>query len=120
MVKHSIRQMHRLGFYCSLDDFGSGFSSLGLLKEFDVDAIKLDRQFFLNISQEKAKNVIACLIELAQKLGVYTVAEGIEEESQLDYLRAVRCDMIQGYVFSKPLPIPDFEQWVERQSAKGE
>ena len=66
-VKNVIRQMHEHGFSCSLDDFGSGFSSLGLLKEFDVDVIKLDRLFFLDMSSDKAKAVIACLLELAKK-----------------------------------------------------
>ncbi|MCD7906460.1 MAG: EAL domain-containing protein, partial [Clostridium sp.] len=98
-----------LGFLCSLDDFGSGFSSLGLLKEFDVDAIKLDRSFFLNMSSPKAREIIACLVELASRLQVNTVAEGIETLSQVEYLRRIRCDMVQGYVFSKPLTISEFE-----------
>lgn len=109
IVKASIRRMHDLGFLCSLDDFGSGFSSLGLLKEFDVDAIKLDRSFFLNMSSPKAREIIACLVELARRLQVNTVAEGIETLSQVEYLRRIRCDMVQGYVFSKPLTISEFE-----------
>lgn len=100
--------MHDLGFLCSLDDFGAGFSSLGLLKEFDVDTIKLDRSFFLNMSGRKAKDIIASLVELAGHLQVRTVAEGIETPDQVEYLRSIHCDMVQGYVFSKPLPIPEF------------
>lgn len=107
--------MHKLGFKCSLDDFGSGFSSLGLLKEFDVDVLKLDRRFFLDMSRKKAKDVISCLIELAAKLHVKTVAEGIEELWQVEYLRRVNCDMIQGYVYSKPLPVNEFERWTDRK-----
>ena len=110
VVKDSIRRMHELGFRCSLDDFGSGFSSLGLLKEFDVDALKLDRLFFLDMHSEKARDVIACLMELAKKLNVETVAEGIEEPEQVEYLRRVNCDMIQGYVYSKPIPADEFEK----------
>lgn len=110
VVKDSIRRMHELGFRCSLDDFGSGFSSLGLLKEFDVDALKLDRLFFLDMHSEKARDVIACLMELAKKLNVETVAEGIEEPEQVEYLRRVNCDMIQGYVYSKPIPADEFEE----------
>lgn len=113
-VKESIREMHRYGFSCSLDDFGSGFSSLGLLKEFDVDAIKLDRRFFLGLSQPKAKDVVACLIALASRLGVSTVAEGIESEEQLAYLRQLGCDMVQGYLFSPPVPAEALEDWMER------
>ncbi len=115
IVKEGISQMHKLGFKCSLDDFGSGFSSLGLLKEFDVDVLKLDRRFFLDMSRKKAKDVISCLIELAAKLHVKTVAEGIEELWQVEYLRRVNCDMIQGYVYSKPLPVNEFERWTDRK-----
>ena len=114
IVQESIRKMHQYGFLCSLDDFGSGFSSLGLLKEFDVDTIKLDRSFFINTSGTKAKEVIRCLIELAQSLDVQTVAEGIEKPEQLDYLRAVGCEMVQGYIYSRPLPIPEFEEFIEK------
>lgn len=111
VVKECINEMHRLGYSCSLDDFGSGFSSLGLLKEFDVDTVKLDRRFFLDISSEKARDVIQCLVDLAKKLHVKTVAEGIETPDQLEYIRAIECDAVQGYIFSRPLPIPEFEQW---------
>lgn len=115
VVKESILKMHELGFRCSLDDFGSGFSSLGLLKEFDVDALKLDRVFFLNMDSEKARDVIACLIELAKKLNLKTVAEGIETPKQAEYLRSMHCDMIQGYIYSKPLAVPEFEEWEENK-----
>lgn len=111
LVQNSIREMHKHGFLCSLDDFGVGFSSLALLKEFDVDTIKLDRQFFMDISNPRAQNVIASFIALADKLGVGTVAEGIETQEQLDYLSEAGCNMVQGYIFSKPLPIPEFESW---------
>lgn len=104
-------EMHRRGFLCSLDDFGVGFSSLALLKEFDVDAIKLDRQFFKDIANEKAQNIIASFIELAEKLNIHTVAEGIETQEQIDFLRKARCGMVQGYYFSKPLPVGEFERW---------
>ncbi|QNM04771.1 EAL domain-containing protein [Qiania dongpingensis] len=114
-IKGQIKEMHRLGFLCSLDDFGSGFSSLGLLKEFDVDTIKLDRRFFLDISQKKAKDVVSCLLELSGKLKVHTVAEGIETSEQLDFLRSINCELVQGYIFSRPLPVSDFEAWADSQ-----
>lgn len=115
-VKKSIDYMHEKGFLCSLDDFGAGFSSLGLLKEFDIDTIKFDRQFFLDISTKKAKDIIKGLLELSYNLGIHTVAEGIETEEQLALLRETKCDMIQGYYFSKPLPVTDFEKfWTENE-----
>lgn len=116
LVKYGIREMHSKGFLCSLDDFGSGFSSLGMLKAFDVDSIKLDRRFFDDMSSEKTQKIIACLIELANRLEVHTVAEGIETPNQLEYLRQAKCDMIQGYIFSRPLPISEFEQWMDQRN----
>lgn len=114
-VKHQIRKMHRLGFRCSLDDFGAGYSSLGLLMEFDVDAVKLDRRFFLDVSREKTQVVVRSIVELAEKLGADIVAEGIETPEQLAFLKTVGCRLVQGYIFSKPLPLPEFEErWISR------
>ena len=118
-VRRGIQQMHEHGFLCSLDDFGSGFSSLGMLDTFDVDALKLDRSFFVDMHSEKTRSIIACLLELANKLQIQTIAEGIETTEQLEYLRQMNCDIVQGYVFSKPLPVEAFEQWQKnRQSVK--
>jgi EAL domain-containing protein (putative c-di-GMP-specific phosphodiesterase class I)/GGDEF domain-containing protein len=115
LVKHSISEMHQCGFLCSLDDFGVGFSSLALLKEFQVDSIKLDRRFFEGLSTPKAQNVVASFIALAGKLGISVVAEGIETEEQLGFLKQMNCDMVQGYIYSKPLPIPEFEQRITQE-----
>ena len=112
LVRENINKMHELGFKCSLDDFGSGFSSLGLLKEFDVDTIKLDRRFFMDMSKPKARDVVECLIELSRKLKVQTVAEGIETGEQMEFLKRIQCDMVQGYYYSRPLPAEKFEKWV--------
>lgn len=109
-VKKSIRDMHRMGFRCALDDFGAGYSSLGLLKEFDVDTLKLDRRFFLDMSGEKAQHVIRGVADLAVKLNMRTVAEGIETQEQLLFLQSIPCDEIQGYIFSPPLPVEEFEK----------
>lgn len=115
MVRESINRMHELGFKCSLDDFGSGFSSLGLLKEFDVDTIKLDRLFFLDMSKPKAEDVVECLIDLAGRLKVKTVAEGIETQEQIDFLKQIHCDMVQGFFCSPPLRAEEFEEWADRR-----
>ena len=115
MVRESINRMHELGFKCSLDDFGSGFSSLGLLKEFDVDTIKLDRLFFPDMSKPKAEDVVECLIDLAGRLKVKTVAEGIETQEQIDFLKQIHCDMVQGFFYSRPLRAEEFEEWADRR-----
>ena len=112
VVQQAVVQMHELGFCCSLDDFGAGFSSLGLLKSFAVDAIKLDRIFFEDIHNSKAKDILHCLIDLAQRLHIRMIAEGIETKEQLEFLNSTTCDMAQGYYFSKPLPPAQFEAWL--------
>ena len=119
-VKQVIEKMHAYGFLCSLDDFGVGYSSLGLLKEFDVDTIKLDRQFFGNIAHEKAQKIIASFIELAGKLKIHVVAEGIETDEQLDFLRSIGCEMVQGFIYSKPLPAGEFDGWRLQKDAGGQ
>lgn len=112
-MKTQIQEMHRMGFRCSLDDFGAGYSSLGLLMEFDVDTIKLDRRFFLDVSKPKARYVVESIVDLARKIGARTIGEGIETDEQLEFLRHARCDMVQGYIYSRPVPIQEFEAWKE-------
>lgn len=111
MVKNCIKQMHRLGFHCALDDFGVGYSALALLKDFDVDTIKLDRQFFVDMTNPKAQTIISGFIEISEKLGIHLVAEGIETKEQMELLKQFHCEMVQGYYFSKPLTIDEFEKW---------
>lgn len=118
-VKKGIRKMHEMGYHCSMDDFGFGFSSLGLLKEFDVDTLKMDRSFFLDISSQKARDIIQSVVELAAKLKVETVAEGIEETDQMEFLDSIHCDTVQGFFFSRPLPMSEYESWVEQYEAEG-
>ena len=108
-----IENLHQSGFTCSMDDFGSGYSSLNILKEMPVDAIKLDRDFFLSGSRSdvsRGKSVIESVIELAKKLHIKTVAEGIETMEQVDFLKTAGCDMVQGFVFARPMPVPEFEK----------
>ncbi|MBE6349874.1 MAG: bifunctional diguanylate cyclase/phosphodiesterase [Spirochaetaceae bacterium] len=112
MLKKFINEIHKIGFTCSLDDFGSGYSSLNVLKNIPVDVLKLDKGFFDDIdeNQEKGHTIIDSVINLAQRLNIKTVAEGVETENQVNFLEKAKCDMIQGYVFSKPIPISEFEE----------
>lgn len=113
MIQVIIERIHRAGFGCSIDDFGSGYSSLGILKSLDVDMLKMDRSFFKEEGDgERGRSVVRMIVELARSLNVKSVAEGIETRRQIDFLKTVKCDMIQGYVFSKPLPIDEFEALV--------
>ena len=88
----------------AMDDFGSGYSSLNVLKELSVDVVKLDREFMkFEDKTQKGELVVQSVIKLAKKLSLVTVAEGVEIEPQLDFLRICGCDIIQGYYFSKPV-----------------
>ena len=111
LVQRTIEQMHTYGFRCSIDDFGVGFSSLALIREWEIDTIKLDRQFFEEISDIRAQEVIVSFIELAHKLRIQVVAEGIESGDQVEFLRRAGCDQIQGFVYSRPLTLSEFENW---------
>ncbi|MCC0734803.1 GGDEF domain-containing protein [Clostridioides sp. ZZV14-6009] len=107
-----IDDIHSKGFKCSIDDFGFGYSSLGILKEFKVEIIKLDRSFFVSKNNiERGKVVVESIIELSRRLGMKVIAEGIEEAEQVHFLKSIGCDYIQGYVFSKPLSISEFEEF---------
>ena len=111
-MKQVLDGFHFSGFQVALDDFGFAYSSLALLKDFEVDTMKLDREFFVN-ENEKSRKIVASLIQLAHHLGMHVVAEGIEEENQVTMLQAMGCDYIQGFVFAKPMPIDEFEKWGE-------
>lgn len=111
MLKELINKIHEAGMLCSIDDFGSGYSSLNMLKDVRVDALKLDRVFFLEAEDDRrGKSVVNSVIHLAQSLDLRTISEGVEIRSQVDYLKEMECDYIQGYVFAKPMPVGDFEK----------
>ena len=105
-----ISKIHEAGFLCAMDDFGSGYSSLSMLTDIHVDSLKLDKVFWKPGREgDRAHDVIAMAVELGRRLNMLTVSEGVETVSQLEFLRKIRCDLVQGYVFSKPLPAPEFE-----------
>ncbi len=116
IVRKAVDQMHEYGFCCSLDDFGVGFSSLGLLKYFNVDVIKLDRKFFDDIQLKKSQKIIRSFIEMAQEIQVKVVAEGIETKEQLAFLYETECNMVQGFIFSRPLSLENFDEWIQKQN----
>ena len=113
LLKNVIDEIHEFGYLCSMDDFGSGYSSLNVLKEIPVDILKLDKVFFEYEDDKKAEYIIESVIDLANHLGMETIAEGVETIPQVELLKALKCDIVQGYVFSKPLPISSFEELLE-------
>lgn len=113
LLKKAIDEVHEAGYLCSIDDFGSGYSSLALLKEIPVDILKLDKTFFDNMSDTRGEKVIEHVIALAKDLDMATIAEGVETLIQVERLKHMKCDMIQGYVYYKPMCIEDFNTIVE-------
>lgn len=112
MLCRVIQELHEIGFRCSLDDFGSGYSSLNMLKNIPVDALKLDKAFFDNNGQDvdRSRYVIENVINLAKKLKMETISEGVEAMEQVEFLQSAGCDLVQGYVFAKPMMVSDFEE----------
>lgn len=117
VVRSAVPLMRRHGFRCSLDDFGFGYSSLATLKDFEMDAVKLDRHFFID-ANEKCWQVVGAFIELAHALGLDVVAEGVEDPDQVERLRDLGCDAIQGFVFARPMPRAEFETWSQHFRAE--
>lgn len=113
-----IQRIHSAGFTCSMDDFGSGYSSLNMLKDLELDTVKLDSAFFSSekMDNQKENIIVKSMIDMTKKLDMSTVAEGIETSNQMDFLSMTPCDLIQGYVISKPIPIGQFEKLVAEQS----
>ncbi|MEJ6465432.1 GGDEF and EAL domain-containing protein [Fusobacterium ulcerans] len=112
-----IDKIHKKGFLCSIDDFGSGYSSLNILKKLDIDTLKLDKEFCsLDLANDlREKKIILSILNLSKDLKLTTVVEGVETKEQLEFFKESSCDLIQGYVFSKPLPIEDFEALVFKE-----
>lgn len=113
LLKKAIKEVHEAGFLCSIDDFGSGYSSLALLKEIPVDILKLDKVFFDDISNPRGDKVVEHVISLAKDLDMLTIAEGVETVIQVEQLQKMKCDLIQGYVYYKPMSIQHFDKIVE-------
>jgi len=104
-VLEQLAELNRLGVSVSLDDFGTGYSSLGYLSRFDLDSLKIDQGFVRDITVDRKSAAIAkATIGLAHGLGIKVVAEGVETEAQLQHLRSIDCDEMQGYLLSRPLP----------------
>ena len=109
-------KLKKLGVRWSIDDFGTGYSSLNLLKELPVDIIKIDKSFLDETeSSETSKIIIRKTVELTQELDMTVVCEGVETENQADYLRGIRCDVAQGYLYAKPMPMGEFEKMLDKE-----
>ena len=114
LIIKQVKRSQEKGFLIEMDDFGAGYSSLGLLSSFPLNVIKLDISFVRNIKMNEI--VIENIIKMAHRMGLLTIAEGAESLEQFKILRTLGCDYIQGYYFSKPIPIREFEAYLKKSS----
>jgi diguanylate cyclase (GGDEF)-like protein/PAS domain S-box-containing protein len=109
-VQEQIAAFRNIGVEISIDDFGTGFSSLSYLKRFDIDTLKIDRSFVRDLAEDETDRALSeAIILMAKKLGIKTVAEGVETERQRELLEGFGCDYAQGYLFARPMPVDAFE-----------
>ncbi|MCR5000556.1 MAG: bifunctional diguanylate cyclase/phosphodiesterase [Lachnospiraceae bacterium] len=106
-----ISMLRKLGFRISLDDFGTGFSSLSYLKDLPIDTLKIDKSFVDTAIKDKATNIITeSVVDMVNKLGLETIAEGVEDQNQYEFLKRINCDIVQGYLMGRPMSRADFEK----------
>ena len=107
-------QLKELGLTISIDDFGSGYSSFSYLKKFPIDALKIDQSFIRDLKPKSDDTqMVLAIIQLAHALKLHVVAEGVETEEAMRILKENKCDLIQGYYYSKPLSVEDFSKKIE-------
>ena len=114
----SVKALNQSGFKILIDDFGSGYSALNILKDIEADVVKLDMKFFdLNADNSiRAREIIGAVINMTQQLGMGIIAEGVENTEQLDILKEFGCDVVQGYFFYRPMSVADFDLLMHRLS----
>ena len=106
-----ITRLRRNGFVVEMDDFGSGYSSLNMLKDLHVDILKIDMAFLKKASdEERSKKILQMIIGLSKQLGMPVITEGVESEEQVEFLSEMGCDMFQGYYFARPMSVEEFEK----------
>ncbi len=114
LANSQLKELKALGISISLDDFGTGYSSLSYLQKFNLDILKIDRCFVTDINHnEKNATITKAIISMAHGLNLHVIAEGVEKEAELEFLREQKCNTIQGYLFSPPVPGDKFEEMLQ-------
>jgi len=109
-----LRQLDQSGIRLSVDDFGTGYSALSYLKSYPFDTLKIDKSFVQDVMKEQDDaSLVKAIINMAHSLGLRVIAEGVEEEAQTHFLQHEGCDYSQGYFYSRPLPEPEFQEWLK-------
>ncbi|MEG1620770.1 MAG: EAL domain-containing protein, partial [Oscillospiraceae bacterium] len=114
VMQETMNTLKQKGFLIMMDDFGSGYSSLNVLKDIDIDVLKIDMRF---LSQTKipgrGENIIASVVRMAKWLNIPTIAEGAEKSEQIEFLRGIGCEYVQGYYFARPMPVDEYEKFID-------
>ena len=114
-VIHSLHELSRFGMRLAIDDFGTGYSSLAYLKRFPVDTLKIDRAFITDISSDNDDvAIVEAVLGLGKHFNMKIVAEGVEDEEQLNFLADQGCDLAQGYFISQPMNLQQYIAWLEK------
>lgn len=112
-IRELMAKFREKGFTVLMDDFGSGYSSLNVLKDIVVDILKIDMKFLSDVEVKKrSEDILASVVEMSKKLNMPVIAEGVEKEEQVQFLKSIGCDYVQGYYFGKPMPVDDYEKLV--------
>ena len=118
-LREDLQQLRNMGFRVEIDDFGSGYSSLNALKDIDVDVLKIDMGFLGSTENEKKSQIIlSSVIRMAKEIGMSVIAEGVETKEQVEMLCLMGCDIFQGYYYSKPVSVEEFEKIYQEKKGK--
>jgi diguanylate cyclase (GGDEF)-like protein len=116
-LSESLKRLRAMGVSFSIDDFGTGYSNLGYLRRFDVERLKIDRSFVSRLAEDAHDEaIVRAIIQMAQGLGLRTIAEGVEDQPTMERLSAMGCEQGQGYHWSRPVPPEDFERFASRST----
>ncbi|MDX2424616.1 MAG: EAL domain-containing protein, partial [Amphritea sp.] len=115
-TKSAIDHLRSQGIQVAIDDFGTGYSSLSYIRNMSLDILKIDRSFLINLEESEVdRAIVSSIIEMSHVLGLKVVAEGIETETQLNILKGMNCDQLQGFLLARPMPPDAFRNWYHHQ-----
>lgn len=120
LIMKTMHRLHELGFRIMMDDFGSGYSSLNILKDMEIDYLKIDMQFLQQDVEfnGKGEKVLTSIVRMAKWLHLPAIVEGVETAEQVDFLKCIGCEYAQGFYFAKPMPVADYEKYIEKEHKK--
>ena len=120
LIMKTMHRLHELGFRIMMDDFGSGYSSLNILKDMEIDYLKIDMQFLQQDVEfnGKGEKVLTSIVRMAKWLHLPSIVEGVETAEQVDFLKCIGCEYAQGFYFARPMPVADYEKYIEKEHKK--